>query len=638
MARNLAHKIIASHLAAGELAPGADIAIKIDQTLTQDATGTLAALEFEAIGIDRVRTEASVSYVDHNLLQTDFKNPDDHRFLRSFAARYGLWFSPPGNGICHQLHMLGFARPGATLLGSDSHTPHCGGVGMLAIGAGGLDVAASMAGQPFNLSCPAVLGVRLSGGLSPWVGAKDVILELLRRLSVKGGLGYVVEYFGPGVATLSVPQRCAITNMGAELGATSSVFPSDARTREFLASVGRQDVWVELGADEGCDYDKIEEIDLGSLEPLVARPSSPDRVAPARELADVEVEQVIVGSCASSGYDDLMILAAALAGRRLAPGVGLSVNPGSRRALAQVAAAGGLQVLLQAGVRLHQAGCLGCIGMSQAPATGIASLRTFPRNFPGRSGTKGDAVYLAGPEVAAATALAGRIADPRELGPAPVLPSAPDLAPDSLVPPPADGSDLKVLRGPNIAPFPELSALPDDLECTVALKVGDNITTDHIMPAGSQILPLRSNIPAISRFVFAQVDEGFAERTRACAPAAVVGGENYGQGSSREHAALAPRHLGVRIKIAKSFARIHRANLINFGIAPLVFADPADFDALSLDDVVELPGIRQAIASGSERIEARVGGRELKLLLQAGPRERRLLLAGGLLNDIKSQV
>ncbi|KMY67519.1 aconitate hydratase [Desulfocarbo indianensis] len=638
MPRTQAQKIIDAHLAEGVFQPGAEIALKIDQTLTQDATGTLAALEFEALGLSKTRTEVSVSYVDHNLLQTDFKNADDHRFLRSIAARYGLWFSPPGNGICHQLHLLNFARPGATLLGSDSHTPHCGGMGMLAMGAGGLDVAAAMAGYPFYLSCPKVLGVRLSGELSPWVGAKDVILEMLRRLSVKGGLGFVVEYFGPGVEKLGLAQRAAITNMGAELGATGSIFPADERTRAFLKQQGRERDYAPLSADPGAAYDHLEEIDLSRLEPLVAQPSSPDAVVPAAQLGGVKVDQVIVGSCASSGYEDLMTVALALQGKKLAPGVSLSINPGSRQALAQVAAAEGLASLLEAGARLHQAGCLGCIGMSQAPATGSNSLRTFPRNFPGRSGTKDDKVYLCGPEVAVASALAGHIADPRRLGPLPQVPPAPPVRPEALVPPPAEGSAVEVLRGPNIAPFPQLDALPEELSCTVALKVEDNITTDHIMPAGSQVLPLRSNVPAISRFVFAALDPQFADRAQALAPAAVVGGENYGQGSSREHAALAPRYLGVRVKLAKSFARIHKANLINFGVVPLVLDDPADYDRLQQGSVLVFHGLKSAILSGASQVTAQVEDRYLVLRLEASQRDRQLLAAGGLLNHIKASL
>ena len=638
MPQTLTQKIIEAHLRAGAFEPGREIAIRIDQTLTQDATGTMAALEFEALGLDRVQTEVSVSYVDHNILQSDFKNPDDHRFLRSFAARYGLWFSPPGNGICHQLHLLNFARPGATLLGSDSHTPHSGGMGMLAMGAGGLDVAAAMAGQPFHLTCPRVLGVYLSGRLPDWVGAKDVILELLRRLSVKGGLGRVVEYFGPGVAGLSLSQRAAICNMGAELGATASLFPSDETTRLFLEGQGRAGAYQPLAADEGAVYQEIQEIDLGGLEPLVACPSSPDKVRPARELGDVPVEQVIVGSCGGGSYEDLMTVALALKGKRPAPGLNLSINPGSRQALAQAMAAGGIMDLLESGARLHQAGCLGCIGMSQAPATGTASVRTFPRNFPGRSGTSGDQVYLCGAEVAAATALAGHIADPRDLGPQPAIPPVPDLRPEALVPPPAEGSQVEILRGPNIAPFPALPAPPADLSATIILKVGDNITTDHIMPAGSTILPLRSNIPAISRYVYNAIDPEFPQKAQEAAPVAVVGGENYGQGSSREHAALAPRYLGVQVKIAKSFARIHRANLVNFGIIPLTFADPADYGRLEAGMTLTIPGLARAIASGEGEIQAQVDGAPLTLVLQASAREREMLAAGGLLNFIRGQV
>jgi len=639
MAKTLARKIIEEHLVEGRCQPGEEIGLRIDQTLTQDATGTLAALEFEALGLERVRAEVSVSYVDHNILQSDFKNPDDHRFLRSIAARYGLWFSPPGNGICHQLHMLNFGRPGATLLGSDSHTPHGGGLGMLAMGAGGLDVAAAMAGQPFFLTYPKVLGVRLSGKLSPWVGAKDVILELLRRLSVKGGLGYVVEYHGPGVTGLSVLQRAAITNMGAELGATSSIFPSDEKTKAFLAAQGRADAWREMSADDGAVYDKLEEIDLAALEPLAACPSSPDAVRPVRELAEVAVEQVIVGSCGGGSYEDLMTIAMALKGKALAPGLSLSVNPGSRQALAQVTANGALLDMLEAGVRLHQAGCLGCIGMSQAPATGAASVRTFPRNFPGRSGTKDDRVYLTGPEVAAATALTGRLADPRQaFGPQEPIPPAPAVRPEALVAPPADGAGVTIVRGPNIAPFPQLPPLADDLVCTVALKVGDNITTDHIMPAGSKILPLRSNVPAISQFVFNAVDPDFPAKAQACAPAAVVGGDNYGQGSSREHAALAPRYLGVQVKLAKSFARIHKANLINFGVLPLVFADPADYDRLDEGQRIELRGLKRALLEGAENLTALVDGQPVELRLEASPRDRQILAAGGRLNHIKNAL
>lgn len=638
MAASLAQKIIESHLVEGVFQPGAEIALRIDQTLTQDATGTLAALEFEALGLDRVRAQVSVSYVDHNLLQSDFRNPDDHRFLRTVAARFGCWFSPPGNGICHQLHLLNFARPGATLLGSDSHTPHCGGLAMLAMGAGGLDVAAAMAGEPFFLTCPEVLGVHLEGRLSDWVGAKDVILELLRRLSVKGGVGKVVEYFGPGVEQLSIHQRAAICNMGAELGATGSAFPSDDTTGRFLKAQGRGTDYAPLAADQDCQYQHLEKIDLGALEPLVACPSSPDKVVKAAELSEVALDQVIVGSCGGGSYEDLMRIATAMAGRSPAPGTSLSINPGSRQALAQITASGGLMNLIESGARIHQSGCLGCIGMSQAPATGSASLRTFPRNFPGRSGTQGDQVYLCGPEVAAASALAGHIADPRNLGPMDPIDPPPDVKPDALVEPPKSGTGVEIIRGPNIAPFPELEAMGEDLSAEVILKVGDNITTDHIMPAGSQILPLRSNIPAISQYVFRDLDAEFAQKAQAQRPVAVIGGENYGQGSSREHAALAPRYLGVCLKIAKSFARIHRANLINFGIVPLVFAVPEDYDLIEPGTVLELEGFKSALLQGQEEFTALVNGSNLVLLLNATRRERKVLAAGGRLNHIKEKL
>lgn len=640
MAMNLAHKIIKQHLLRGELAAGKEIGIKIDQTLTQDATGTMAALEFEALKLDRVRTDVSVSYVDHNILQTDFKNPDDHRYLRSFAARYGLWFSPPGNGICHQLHLLNFAKPGATLVGSDSHTPHCGAMAMLAMGAGGLDVAAAMAGYPFFLSCPKVMGIKLNGELSPWVGGKDIILELLRRLTVKGGVGYVLEYFGPGVAALSMAQRAAVCNMGAELGATGSIFPSDDITKKFLADQNRAFDFTPLAADEGATYDEIVEIDLNALIPMVACPSSPDNVKAAAELERVPVEQVIVGACAGSGYDELMMLALGLKGKKVASGVNLYVNPGSRQALAQLVAAGGMEYLLAAGATMFQPGCLGCIGMSQAPATGTNSLRTFPRNFPGRSGTKDDQVYLCGTEVALASALTGYISDPRELGATINLPATPNLRFDALTPPLPlrEAAQVELLRGPNIAPYPEFGGLPEDLEVSVIIKVGDNITTDHIAPAGAEVLPLRSNIPAISRFVFAPLDKNFADKALANQPGIVVGGENYGQGSSREHAALAPRYLGIQVKLVKSFARIHLANLINFGIVPLIFADGQDYDKINSGDKLLIKGIAAAMREGREEIEIITSQGKIKALCKVSPRDRSLLLAGGLLNYIKKAL
>lgn len=639
MARNLTQKIISAHLAAGSALPGQEIGLVIDQTLMQDATGTMAALEFEALNLPRVRTQVSVVYVDHNLLQADFKNPDDHRYLRSFAARYGLWYSPPGNGICHQLHLLNFARPGATLLGSDSHTPHCGALAMLAMGAGGLDVAAAMAGFPFYLTCPQVVGVKLSGRLGSQVSAKDIILHLLGRLTVKGGVGKVFEYYGPGVSTLTVPERAAICNMGAELGATSSIFPSDALTKDFLAAQGRAEAYLPLEADQGAAYEQNLEIDLSALVPLVACPSSPDKVAEAGSLQDkVALEQIIVGACAGSSYEELMTLALGLQGKKIAPGVNLYVNPGSRQALAQVTAAGGLDLLLRAGAVIFQPGCLGCIGMSQAPATGSNSLRTFPRNFPGRSGSKDDAVYLSGTPVALASALSGHISDPRQLGSPPPLPPRPDIRIDALEPPlaPEAAAGVELRRGPNIAPYPDFAALEEDLRLTVILKAGDNITTDHISPAGAEILPLRSNVPAISRYVFAPLDKEFADRALANAPGLVVGGENYGQGSSREHAALAPRYLGIRAKLAKSFARIHLANLINFGIVPLLFAHKDDYDKLEAGSRLFIPGLARALAEGAEKIQAQGPAGPMTLLIQAGPRDRQLLLAGGLLNHIRS--
>ncbi|MBU0516246.1 MAG: aconitate hydratase [Proteobacteria bacterium] len=639
MGRNLTQKIIAAHLVEGDLAPGRTIGLRIDQTLTQDATGTLAWLEFEALGLDRVRTELSVSYVDHNLLQTDFKNADDHRFLRSAAARFGAVFSPPGNGICHHVHLEQFARPGRTLLGSDSHTPTAGGAGMLAIGAGGLDVAAAMAGRPFFVT-PRVLGVRLVGRLPDWVAAKDVILELLRRRSVKGGVGFVLEYFGEGVQGLSVPQRGVIANMGAELGATSSVFPSDERTAQFLRAMGRPDQFTPLAADEGAAYDEVETIDLDQLEPLIARPSMPDNVVPVREAAGLAVDQVIIGSCANSSLTDLALVAAALEGRRVYPGLTLDINPGSRQILMNLSASGDLNRLLLAGARLNQPGCLGCLGLGQAPPTGAVSLRTMPRNFPGRSGTRDDQVYLCSPEVAVAAALTGRIVDPRELGDYPSVSEPESYLGDSanLVFPPQDGRTVEIVRGPNIAPFPELEPLPEDLTATVILKVGDDVTTDHILPAGAEVLPLRSNIPAISACVFQDTDDTFCDRIARSGPAAVLGGENYGQGSSREHAALAPRFLGVRVKLAKSFARIHRANLINFGIVPLTFADPRDYDRLNQGDRLEFTGWRRSILDGQEDLDAAGPDGPLRLILSADDRERRTLAAGGRLGLVRREL
>ncbi len=638
MAKTLTEKILESHLVEGSLEKGTEIGIRIDQTLTQDATGTMAYLEFEATGIPRVQTELSVCYVDHNLVQSDFRNADDHRFLQSVARKYGLYFSPPGNGISHQVHLERFGIPAKTLLGSDSHTPTGGGLGMLAIGAGGLDVAMAMAGKPFYLVMPKVFGVRLSGSLPAWVSARDVLLELLRQLSVKGGVGYIMEYFGPGVRELSVTDRAAITNFGAELGATTSVFPSDENTRAFLESQGRGSSWAPLAADEGALYDEVINIDMTSLEPLIACPSSPDNVARVTEVAGRPVAQVLVGSCSNSSLRDLMVVAKVLEREEVDPDVSFEINPGSRQVLENITAQGDMLTLVRAGARVHQAGCLGCIGMGQAPPTGAISLRTFPRNFPGRSGTVNDQVYLCSPEVAVASAVKGRITDPRDLGEYPRFALPVKYLPgDQRIEPPHGAEEtFEIVRGPNIAPFPEFGPLADTWRGTVLLKVGDNITTDHIMPAGAKILPLRSNIPAISEYVFNSVDLEFINRARAAAAekigGMVVGGENYGQGSSREHAALAPRYLGVQVKLVKSFARIHKANLVNFGIVPLTFASPGEYDLLKQGAAVEIPDIRTKIANGDELITIIVDGRPIETVLQASERHREILLAGGLLN------
>ncbi len=642
MGKTVAEKILASHLVEGELKKGEEIALRIDQTLTQDATGTMAYLEFEAIGIPRVKTELSVCYVDHNLVQSDFKNADDHRFLQSVARKFGLYFSPPGNGISHQVHLERFGIPGKTLLGSDSHTPTGGGLGMLAMGAGGLDVAMAMAGKPFYLIMPKIYGVKLTGKLQPWVSARDVLLEVLRRLSVKGGVGYIMEYFGPGVKELSVTDRATITNFGAELGATTSVFPSDENTRIFLAAQQREEAWQELVADDDAEYDEIMEIDLATLEPLIACPSSPDNVVKVSEIAGKPVAQVLVGSCTNSSIRDLSIVAKTLDNHEVSPEVSFEVNPGSRQVLENISKAGDLHTLIHAGARVHQAGCLGCIGMGQAPPTGAISLRTFPRNFPGRSGTVGDKVYLCSPEVAVASAIKGVITDPRDLGAYPevILPEKYLLGDGRIVAPWPAGDDVEIVRGPNIAPFPEFQAIPETWTGKVMLKVGDNITTDHIMPAGAKILPLRSNIPAISEFVFESVDSKFPLEMKNAAAhnvfGAIIGGDNYGQGSSREHAALAPRYLGVQVKLVKSFARIHKANLINFGIIPLVFSDPADYDRVEQGSELVIAGIREALENDSEEITVECDGKPIQAKLELSKRHREILVTGSLLNWARS--
>jgi len=642
MKKNLTTKILEAHLVEGTLVPGTEISIKIDHTLLQDATGTMAMLEFIAMGLPRVKVDLAAQYIDHNLLQTDYKNADDHTFLTSAAMKFGVYLSRPGNGVSHQVHLERFGVPGFTLLGADSHSPTAAGLSVLAIGAGGLDVALAMAGHPFNLPCPKVMGIKLTGSLPDWVSGKDVILEMLRRHTVKGGIGKVIEYYGPGVASLSATDRATIGNMGAELGATSSIFPSDELTRRFLVSQGRGESWLPLAADEGAGYDEYDEIDLSSLEPLIACPSSPDNVVPVREVAGIKVDQVIVGSSVNSSYRDLMTVCRIMEGNRVAPGVHFHVNPGSRQALENVAQDGGVLMLLMAGVSIHQSGCLGCIGMGQAPGTDQVSLRTFPRNFPGRSGTKGDKVYLCSPETAAASGIHGVITDPRDVGKVRSYPAVqnPDtyLLDDSgiIFPLPLEESAaVEIKTGPNIVPFPDFEALPDILDAGVVIVLGDNITTDHIMPAGNKVLPLRSNIPAISEHVFEQVDADFPVRARATGNGIVIAGENYGQGSSREHAAIAPRYLGIRAKIVKSFARIHKANLVNFGIVPLVFKHPADMELFAQGDQVSFPDLRRLIESGAGEIPVVVNGRKIITVLEISDRQRRELLAGGTLNFVK---
>jgi aconitate hydratase len=640
MPLNLSQKIIKEHLISGEMVSGKEIGIRIDQTLTQDATGTMAYLQFEAMGIPRVRTSRSVSYVDHNMLQTDFMNADDHRYLQSVAARYGLYFSRPGNGICHQVHRERFAVPGETLLGSDSHTPTCGGLGMLAMGAGGLDVAVAMAGAPFYLSMPRILGVHLKGSLQPWVTGKDVILELLRQLTVKGGVGRIIEYFGEGVASLSVSDRFTITNMGAELGATTSVFPSDEQTKRFLVAQQREGVWQSLCADHDANYDEILVIDLNQLEPMIAQPHSPDAVVRVREVKGMAVQQVCVGSCTNSSYHDLAVAAFMMQDRAVHPGVSFTLTPGSKQVFEMIAGDGNtLTRLIAAGARVLESACGPCIGMGQAPSSGAVSIRSFNRNFEGRSGTLNAKVYLASPETCTACALTGEITDPRDLGlkaPAVIEPVKFPVNDNMLIPPPKNGETIEVIRGPNIKPLPAARIMPENLRGQILLKVGDNITTDHIMPAGAKVLPLRSNIPAISEFVFERVDSSFPKRAKESGGGFILGGANYGQGSSREHAALAPMYLGVRAVLGKSFARIHGANLINFGILPLTFEIEGDYDRFNQDDMIELPEVRSEVESGNSITVRNVTRNfEVKMKHAFTKRQIELLLAGGLLNHIK---
>ncbi len=638
MGQSIVQKIIGSHLLTGEMVPGREIAIKIDQTLTQDATGTLACLQFEAMGVPRVKTRLSVSYVDHNTLQTGFENADDHRFLQTIAARYGIYFSRPGNGICHQVHLERFAVPGMTLLGSDSHTPMAGGLGMIALGAGGLDVAVAMAGGPFYLTMPRVVDVRLTGRLNPWVSAKDIILELLRLLTVKGGVGKIMEYAGEGVKTLGVPERATIANMGAELGTTTSVFPSDDLTLTFLKAQKREKDWQLLAADPDANYDEAIDLNLAGLEPLVALPHSPDKVVKVREAGPVSMQQVVIGSCTNSSYQDLMRVAAVLKGRKVHPSVSLSIAPGSRQVLEMLARNGALADLISAGARILETACGPCIGMGQAPPSGTATLRTFNRNFAGRSGTADAGIYLAGPEVAAATALAGVLSDPRKLGEhIEVKIPGEYLVDDSMVlPPAADPAAVEIQRGPNIKPLPVNQKPPAALTGPVLLKLGDDITTDQILPAGAKILPLRSNIPAISRYVFAGLDPSFADRAQKSGGGFLIGGRNYGQGSSREHAALAPMYLGIKAVIAKSFARIHRANLINFGILPLTFVHEEDYDRVAGEDnlIITMANLGSETELSVQNTTKTAG---FKVRHGLTPRQLEIIKAGGLLNYTRQQ-
>ncbi len=638
---SITEKILRAHLVEGELKEGSEIAIKIDQTLTQDATGTMAFLEFEAMGLPGVRVETAVSYVDHNMLQTDFMNPDDHLYLQSTAAKFGVDFSRPGNGICHQVHLERYSAPGKTLLGSDSHTPTCGGAGMLAIGAGGLDVATAMGGDAFYFIMPKIIGVRLTGQLREWCAAKDVILELLRRLTVKGGKNKIFEYFGSGVKSLSVPERSTITNMGAELGATTSIFPSDDRTREYLHMQGREQVYKELHSDErDSDYGEIIELDLSTLEPMIAEPHSPDKIVPVSKIAGKEVHQVIIGSCTNSSFRDLMTVASIMKGKKVHPSVSFSVVPGSKQVYEQIARNGALADLISAGARILESACGPCIGMGQAPASGSVSVRSFNRNFEGRCGTKDAFVYLTSPEVCAACALTGKITDPRDLGHAPKInwPERLEIDDSMIIKPPADRDAVSIRRGPNIKPLPEMRDLSDSIEKEVLIKTGDNVTTDHIMPAGAKILPLRSNVPAISEYVFCNVDPTFVKRAKEKQGGIIIGGDNYGQGSSREHAAIAPLYLGVKAVIVKTFARIHKANLVNFGILPLTFADAAVYDKLEQGDKIAILSIRDGLQNGGS-LQARnvTKGFDFTLKYDLSPREVSMLLVGGLINYVKSK-
>ncbi len=636
MGKNLVQKIFETHLVSGRCVPHEDIAISIDQTLTQDATGTMAYLQFEVLGIPRVRTKFSISYVDHNMLQTGFENADDHRFLQTFAAKYGIFFSKPGNGICHQIHLERFAKPGEVLLGTDSHTPNAGAIGMIAIGVGGLDLALAMAGEPYYLKMPEIVLVRMKGKLPSWVASKDIMLELLRRLTVRGGVGKIFEFGGPGVKTLSIPERATIANLGAELGATTTLFPSDGKTLEFLKAQGRKKDWNPLEPDKDAEYDQVIEIGLRDLEPLIAQPSSPDKVCPVREVAGKAVKQVCIGSCNNSSYFDLMSVAKILKGKKIHPDVSLTITPGSKQVFEMIARNGALADLVSAGARILESACGPCIGMGQAPPSHAISIRTMNRNFPGRSGTPEDQIYLASPYVATACALKGSITDPRKLGSRPPRVPMPQkfLIDDSLIlPPSSKPAKVVIERGPNIQPLPLRGPLEDFMGGSVILKVGDNISTDDILPAGAKVLPLRSNIPAISEYLFKRIDASFAKRTKQLGGGFIVGGENYGQGSSREHAALAPMYLGIKAILTKSYARIHRSNLINFGILPLTFKDTEEFLRIQQGDRLRITHLQIGLQEGSPlKIENVTQQRVFEVSHGLNSREREILLAGGLLN------
>ncbi len=641
MGLTIAQKIIRAHLVSGDMTPGGEVALKIDQTLTQDATGTMAYLEFETMGIDRVRTERSVAYIDHNTLQCGFENPDDHRYIQSVAKKHGIWFSRPGNGICHQVHLERFGVPGKTLIGSDSHTPTGGGLGMLAFGAGGLDVAVAMGGGAYYITMPKMIRVNLTGRLRPFVTAKDVSLEILRILSVKGGVGSIIEWGGEGVSTLSVPERATITNMGTELGATTSIFPSDEVTRAFLEAEGRGGDYTPLASDPDAVYDRVIDMDLSALEPLIACPHSPDNVVPVASLKGTKVDQVCIGSCTNSSLLDMLKVAALLKGRTVSPSVSLSISPGSKQVLSMLAECGALNDILASGARVLECACGPCIGMGFSPNSAGVSLRTFNRNFEGRSGTADAQVYLVSPETAVAAALTGGITDPRLLGAMPeiAMPAAFRIDDSAVLAPaaPEEAASLEVVRGPNIKPFPASRPVTDEIKAPLTLKVGDNITTDHIMPAGAKILPYRSNIPYLSQFCFGVCDKSFPERAAAAGQSIVVGGSNYGQGSSREHAALVPLYLGVRAVVAKSFARIHAANLINAGILPLTFRNPADYDRLNQGDALRLTDVFAGMDRGLVTLTDDTTGESFELACAFTQRQKAILKAGGLLPYTKEE-